>query len=125
MLYSLDCFVFTLFNNLNQHIYILLFIRNENLSDLLTGSMLHIPQGETRFNESTINSGLAWEELSSMVFFGILKAAGHGFKMLYHREYMKELTALGPGLLALFCSTITHFSICYFMLLLCEPFYSH
>lgn len=111
MLYLLDCFVFTLCNKPIQHIYILLFIRNENLPDLLPGSMLCIPQGETRFNVSIINSGLAWEELSSMVFFGILEAVGHAFKMLYHREYMKERTALDPGLfLALFCSTISRFS---------------
>lgn len=62
--------------------YILLFIRNENLSDLLPGSVLHIPRGETRFNVSIINSGLAWEGLSSMVFFGMLVAVGHGFKCL-------------------------------------------
>lgn len=73
-------FCFHIFNSLIQQIYMLLFIRNENLSDLFPGSMLNIPHGETRFNVSIINSGLAWEGLSSMLFFGMLMAVGHGFK---------------------------------------------
>lgn len=73
---SIRLFCFHVFNNLSQHIYILLFIRNEIVSDLLPCAVLHIPPWETRFNVSIINSGLAWEELSLMVFFGIIMAVG-------------------------------------------------
>lgn len=75
--YSFDCLSFQLFNKFNTFTSCSLGMKN--LSDLLPGAMLHILQGPTRFNVSIINSGLAWEGLSSMVFFGMLVTMGHGF----------------------------------------------